>query len=64
MKSDSPWSSIFLSVRWQCLDFLQFYVTHALASDYTKIIAAGETVLCSSGLLQKGWIALFEPAHG
>lgn len=65
MKSDSPWFSIFLSIRWRCLDFVQFYMSlMLLASDYTKIIAAGETALCSSGLLQKGWIALFEPAHG
>lgn len=55
----------FFSVRWWCLDFIQFYMSlMLLASDCTKIIAAGETELCSSGLLQKGWIALFEPAHG
>lgn len=65
MKSDSPCSSVFFSVRWWCLDFMQFCMSlMLLASDYTKIIAAGETELCSSGLLQKGWIALFEPAHG
>lgn len=34
-----------------------------LADDYTRIIAAGETELSFSGLLQKGGIATFEPTH-